>query len=197
MPLLPLEPFVFPDDLLTRPPAAADDQARWWVLGSRPRAEKQLARRILAKSIPFFLPLAKRVWRSRGRYLTSYSPLFPGYVFLCGDADARLEALRTNLVAYTLAVEDQPQLLADLERVHRLIVSGIPLTPEKILEPGTLVEVSSGPFEGLQGKVVRRQGRWRLVVEVRFIHQGVSVEIDRRMVTPVGQDTALALAGGR
>ena len=86
MPLLPAEPFVFPDDLLSSP-AAADTAAGacWWVLHTRPRAEKTLARKCLRRRLPFFLPLHKRQWRNRGRLFCSHTPLFPGYVFLHGD----------------------------------------------------------------------------------------------------------------
>src|SRR5438552_12553615 len=69
MPLLPLEPFVFPDDLLEQPAAASEESGRWWVLHTKPRAEKSLARRLLRSTTPFFLPLCKRQWRHRGRLL--------------------------------------------------------------------------------------------------------------------------------
>src|SRR5262249_43471458 len=62
MPLLPLEPFVFPDDLLDQPLTGDATLGSWWVLHTRPRAEKSLARRLLRASTPFFLPLCKRQW---------------------------------------------------------------------------------------------------------------------------------------
>src|SRR6516165_139504 len=88
MPLLPLEPFVYPDDLLDQPVLLPEASARWWVLHTRPRAEKSLARRLLRTATPFFLPLRKRQWRHRGRLLCSYVPLFPGYVFLRSDSQS-------------------------------------------------------------------------------------------------------------
>src|SRR4029077_1000718 len=98
MPLLTLEPFVSPDDLFSAtagPPA----EGRWWVLHTRPRAEKRLARELLRHCRSFFLPLHTRTWRSRGSTLSSHLPLFPGYVFLHGEGDARWTALETNQVA--------------------------------------------------------------------------------------------------
>ena len=58
MPLLPIEPFVFPDDLFTA--GAAEDGSCWWALHTRPRAEKALARKLLAHEVSYFLPLYKR-----------------------------------------------------------------------------------------------------------------------------------------
>jgi transcriptional antiterminator RfaH len=181
MPLLPLEPFVSPDDLLGDP-ARPPSEGRWWVLHTRPRAEKRITRELLSHRCSFFLPLHTRTWRSRGSTLSSHMPLFPGYVFLHGDGDARWMALQTNQVARVIAVEDQRQLHDDLVRVHQLMVSGQPLTPEERLEPGATVEIIRGPLTGLSGKVIKRGNGLRLVVEVRLLQQGVSAEIESWMV---------------
>jgi transcription antitermination factor NusG len=109
-------------------------------------------------------------------------PLFPGYVFLHGEGDARWTALETNQVARVIEVVDQRQLHNDLVRVHQLMVSGRPLTPEERLEPGATVEIIRGPFTGLSGKVIKRGKGLRLVVEVRLLQQGVSAEIESWMV---------------
>jgi transcriptional antiterminator RfaH len=178
MPLLPPEPHLFPADLLD--PQTASSPGQWWVLHTRPRAEKALARRFWARHVPFFLPLHKRQRRGRSRTLTAYLPLFPSYVFVRGGAAERLAALETNLVARVLEVPDQAQLLADLGRVHRLMALGAPLTPEAAPAPGTPVRIASGPLAGMEGTVLRSGGQWRLLVEVRFLHQGVSVELETR-----------------
>src|SRR5262245_11609723 len=104
MPLLPLEPFIYTEDMLSGPVPEDDGDQRWWVLHTRPRTEKALARRMLSQKHCFFLPLYKRTWRSRSRILNSYLPLFPGYLFLRGDGQTRQRALETNLVVNCLVV---------------------------------------------------------------------------------------------
>jgi transcriptional antiterminator RfaH len=188
MPLLPLEPFVYPEDLLNNPTRTDDEAQRWWVLHTKPRAEKALARRVLNQNISFFLPLYKREWRSRGRLLSSHLPLFPGYIFLHGDGQARQRALETNLVANCLPVGDQVRLWSDLTQVYSLMASGSPLSPEDRLEPGSRVEIVSGPLMGLHGKILRRGKHLKFFVEVEFLQQGVSVEIESWMFRL--QDTA-------
>ena len=185
MPLLPLEPFVFPDDLLTGSPIPENEAEHWWVLHTRPRAEKALARLVLGHKLPFFLPLYKREWRSRGRMLSSYPPLFPGYLFLRGDREARLRALETNLVANCLPVGDQGRLAADLKNVFTLMASGSTLSPEDRLQPGTHVEIVSGPLAGVEGTIISRGKRLTFFVEVQFLQQGVSIEIENWMFRPL------------
>ncbi len=184
MPVLPLEPFVHPDDLFTRGEGPPADGGQWWVFHTRPRAEKALARKLLDRRIPFFLPLYNRQRRTRGRLLTSYLPLFPSYLFMRGDDAARVQALTTNLIARNLHVEDQGELWTDLTRVFRLMASGASLAPEAKLQPGALVEITAGPLAGLEGKVLRRGKHLKLVVEVHFLRQGTSVEIDDWMIQP-------------
>src|SRR5262249_45118896 len=113
MPLLPLEPFVFPSELLEKPCASVDEIHRWWVLHSRPRAEQALPRKLLRHRTPFFLPLRKRQWRKNGRSFSSHVPLFPGYIFLQTDPLRAFQTFETNLVAQILPVVDQVQLQAD------------------------------------------------------------------------------------
>jgi transcription antitermination factor NusG len=182
MPLLPPETFVWPEDLLIGGMPA--EGGRWWALHTRPRAEKALARHFLGRNLGFFLPLAKKRWRNRGRLFTSTTPLFPGYIFLLGDEEARINALTTNQVVQCIRVEDQAQLHHDLARIHRLMIAGEPLTPEERLEPGDWVEITSGPLQGLQGKVLRRGKQLRFFVEVHFLQRGASVEIDGSMIRP-------------
>jgi transcriptional antiterminator RfaH len=193
MPLLPLEPFIHPDDLLAERingdgdwmPATAFESPRWWVLHTRPRAEKALARRLLTKGIPFFLPLYHRRWRSRSRLLESYGPLFPGYVFLQSSETERMEVLKTKLVANSLVVRDQRQLLDDLQRVYHLMEAGVPLSPEDRLVPGSRVEITSGPLAGMTAKFLRRGRSVKIFVEVQFLQRGVSVELESWSVRPL------------
>jgi transcriptional antiterminator RfaH len=185
MPLLTREAFLFPDDLFASGRSERAETGEWWVLHTRPRVEKALARRFLARQIPFFLPLYDREWRKHGRLFRSHLPLFPGYVFLRGGSQTRLAALETNQVVRVIPVPDQAQLQTDLERVYRLVTSGQPLNPEERLIPGSRVEIISGPLEGLKGRIIGSAKCLKLFVEVQFLQRGVSVEIERSMIQPL------------
>ena len=185
MPLLPLETCLEPADLLERPLTELQARGQWWLLHSRPRSEKALARKFVSRDLAFYLPLHHHQWRTRGRDFCSYLPLFPGYLFLHGDAEARLRALETNLIVRCLPVADQAQLHDDLIRVHRLIASGAPLMAEARLLPGSRVAIVAGPLAGLQGKVIRKGSKLKFLVEVHLLQQGVSVEVDSWMIQPL------------
>lgn len=185
MPLLESESNLYPETLFTDPPGSADESARWWVLYTKARAEKSLARNLHARKITFYLPLNRNSWTKSSRNRTSYLPLFPGYVFLYGDGDARVAALETNLIATTIPVGDQQRLFNDLARVERILGGAVQATPERNFLVGESVVIETGPFKGVQGKIVCRGKQTRFVVEVEFLRQGVSIEVDGWALRPV------------
>jgi transcription antitermination factor NusG len=185
MPILPKQRDIFPAELLEagesdplgKATAAAD--ARWVAFYTLARREKDLMRKLEAAAIPFYAPLVRRrLHTAGGRVRHSYVPLFAGYVFAPVDDEQRRDALATNTVARWLSIPDERMLVTDLRAIKRLIDSEHPLTPEARIEPGPLVRVKSGPLRGVEGVVLKRRGEQRLMVAVRFLNQGASIELE-------------------
>jgi transcriptional antiterminator RfaH len=176
VPVLPVEPSWFPADLFE--PTPVTGPRSWWVLHTRPRQEKSLARQLLQAEVPYYLPQVQRRSKVRGRIITSYNPLFASYLFLLAQPEERITALATARVVNSIRVLDQQRLWDDLRQIHRLIATGAPVTPEDRLAPGMFVEVRDGPLVGLKGKILRAASGRRFVVAVDFIQRGASVTLD-------------------
>ncbi len=143
---------------------------------TRSRFEKALAWDLLRARIPYFLPLTELQRVSGGRRQRSVVPLFPGYVFFCGDPEVRFRVLRTNRVASTLPVPDQSELINELGAIAvALEVASLEVYPRPPI--GRRVRIVSGPFEGLEGTVVRSLGRDRVVLQMSVIGQGAILEV--------------------
>jgi transcriptional antiterminator RfaH len=183
MPVLAKEPDLYPPDIFETW-VHDEDQRQWFVLYTRSRREKVVARHLLARQIPFYLPTVRRTLAYGPQRIESYVALFPGYVFLFGSHEERLSSLTTNAVSRVLPVEAPEQLAADLQRIQQLILSEAPLTVESRLAPGNRVRIRSGPLTGIEGTVVCRRGQTRLVVSVNFIQQGASVELSDYLLEP-------------
>ena len=180
VPALDKETVLFPEDLFEA--ARQPSDRRWWVIYTRARQEKALARILESKDVPFYLPQVRNQRVVRSRKVCSYLPLFPGYVFLYGTDDDRVTSLASNKISQIIEVGEQDRLCEDLQQIHRLVESGAALSPESCLEPGHQVRIKSGALKGLEGTVLSRQKRQRLVVSVKYIQRGVSVEIDDYML---------------
>jgi transcription antitermination factor NusG len=184
MPILPKQRDVYPDDLLDAIGSDAGGDsgagaARWVAFYTLSRREKDLMRRLEAAGVPYYGPMVRRrLHTAGGRVRHSYVPHFPGYVFSRVDDEQRRAALATNTVARWIPIVDERMLVDDLRAIKRLIDTERPLTPEARIEPGQAVRVRSGALRGLEGTVVKRRGEERLVVAVRFLNQGASIELE-------------------
>ena len=137
--------------------------------------------------LPHYAPQIPHRKRSpAGRVRTTYAPLFNNYVFLCGDNDARYQAVCTGCVQKATEITDVEQFIQDLRQVRNIIDMDVPLTLESRLEAGQHVRVRSGAFAGYEGTVLRREQETRLLVSVRFMEQGVSVKLEDCQLEPIG-----------
>jgi transcriptional antiterminator RfaH len=178
MPILPPEPAIFPEDLLNAQDQQVSFGRCWQVMHTRPRQEKSLARDLRFAGVPFYLPLIECRRRLGRRAMTSYIPLFPGYLPVFADQEERIRALTTDRVVRPLAVPDQSEFLSDLRQIHKLISSGAPLRPEDRLVPGDRVVIRKGPLRGFEGVIHRSSSGRRFVIQIDFIQRGASVLLE-------------------
>jgi transcriptional antiterminator RfaH len=178
MPILNFEPDLYPPPLLNDPKLGVETGRHWWAFYLRSRQEKAFMRRLRGMDIPYYGPqVTKRTRSPSGRERSSFAPLFSGYVFVYGDDEARRAALTTNCVSRCLEVADGAQLTHDLRNLKLLISGGAPVTLEAKLEAGMPVRIRTGPFRDMEGVVLQRRGETRILVAVRFLQQGASVEL--------------------
>jgi transcriptional antiterminator RfaH len=151
----------------------------WWCLYTHSRQEKLLMRHLFNRQLSFYCPLIEKRYRSPGgRMRSSFLPLFNNYVFLKGTDDDRRLALSTNCVLASKPVQQPDYFVHDLWQIGMVLQSGVAVTAEQKLEKGDPVMVKSGPFKGFEGFVQRRAGKTRFLIFLRYLEQGVSMEID-------------------
>ncbi len=163
----------------------SDIYGQWWVARTKSRHEKALARTFENWDIPYFLPLVEKVSRRKGRKLTSYLPLFSGYIFFSGNEEEQYKAMTTDRIAQVIKVVDQESFINDLTQVHQAIKLGAALDPYPKLKAGTRCRVISGPFLGLEGILLKQKNQSRLFLKVEMLGQGATVEIDSDQLEPV------------
>ena len=165
------------------PPAIQSCTGLWYVLHTRARNEKATAADLTRLGIQNFLPLIRYRRLYGGKRRRVEIPLFPGYLFMCGERVDREAALRTNRVAQILDVADQVKIRSDLEQVRRVVTSEETVDFYPKLRRGTRCRVVSGTLQGLEGVVIRRKGPWRVFVGVDFLGQSAELEIDPTLLS--------------
>ncbi len=161
----------------------AELRGRWWILHTRAQNEKRVAAELARNRCQYYLPLVRvRHTYTRSRTAVFDKPLFPGYLFLCGDDRDREIAWDTKRVANVLAVQDQEQLRAELQHIHTIVASGEKVELYQGLQPGRRCRVTGGPLRGVEGVVLQWCGRTKLYVGVSLISQSATVEIDAALL---------------
>jgi transcription antitermination factor NusG len=182
MPILKQEVDFYPEVLFE----TMDEYENAWLFYILSRREKDFMRKLISKDIAFYGPIIEKRYRSPGgRFRTSFIPLFSNYVFVFGSEEQRFEAMTTNCVSKYTQVTEKEQLIHDLTQIRTVLHSGVPVLQEQKMEKGQDVHVKNGPFKGFDGKVIRRESKTRLLVHVKFIDQGVSMEIDEAQLQAV------------
>ena len=159
--------------------------AKWYVLHTRSRQEKVLTKDLLAMSIPFFLPLVRKVRYYGKRKAFVELPLFPSYVFIRSSLDQAYQIDRTKRLARIIKVSDQVLLDHELWNIQMALDKGADLAAHPYLQKGVWVEVKSGPFKGLQGVIEDRVKNDRLILQVDVLGQASSLEIDKSLLEPI------------
>ena len=163
----------------------AELDGRWWVAHTRARAEKALAWDLHRRGIGYFLPMSERVRMSGGRKRRVVLPLFPSYVFFCGSADARYAAMTTNRICQTIEVPDQAGLIDELAAIKKALDGNVELDSYPQVAEGRRCRVTAGPLKDLEGIVIQRCNKARLVLQVDFISQGAVMEIDADLLEEI------------
>ena len=156
----------------------------WWVAHTKSRFEKAFAFDLERLGIGYFLPMVRKTRIAGGKRRQVMLPLFPSYVFFCGDVDARYNALLTDRLCQTIEVHDQEGLVNELSALEKALAGKADLDPYPFAAVGTRCRIRSGPFMGLEGVVVSRNGVARLVLGVSILGQGAVLEIDTDLLEP-------------
>ena len=67
----------------------------------------------------------------------------------------------------------------EMNAVIRVARSGLEMHPEERFEAGQRVDIQHGPLAGLEGVLLFRRDRHRVVVYATILECGVSVEVNR------------------
>jgi transcription antitermination factor NusG len=173
--------------------ALADVAGPWWVAHTKARCEKSFAHALAARDISYYLPMQQQVTISGGRRRIGMIPLFPSYVFFAGDFDVRQKAIATNRLCRVIEVFDQRRLIAELSATNRVLEAKLHLDPYPFAVAGSRVRVASGPLEGIEGIVLRREDHiHRLILQVTMLGQATAVDIEADRLDPITELRAVA-----
>lgn len=149
---------------------AMNGNKNWYVVYTRPRAEKKVALLLEDMGIEHYCPVIKAVRQWSDRKKVILEPLFKGYVFVKVEPSKRWEVTKVpgvlNYVYYlgSTAVVRQEEI----DNIQRFLREFDQVKVENILQTRDLVEIQQGILMNYKGIVLEVTGK-RVKVLVRSL----------------------------
>ena len=165
---------------------AAEQNRSWYAVYTLPQNERSVARNLDARAIESFLPTYEsvRLWKNRQRR-TIVEALFPTYLFIKIHLAEQAAVLRSPGVRRIIGNHNGPIPLASAEiDFLRSRLDTRALEPFRELAIGEKVRIKSGPMQGIEGILLRKNKRLRFVLSLQLINQHAAVDVAAEELEP-------------
>jgi transcription antitermination factor NusG len=164
------------------------DGCSWFAVRVRSKSERIALAHLRERGFEEFTPSykAERHWSDRKKMIDQF--LFPGYVFCRFNPQNRLPVLTAPGVVDLVGCGKVPVPIPDeeIERVRKMVESGVLVSPWPYLELGQTVRIERGPLAGMDGILEEVKGKCRLVISINLLKRSISAEVERSCVRPLG-----------
>jgi len=157
-------------------------EARWFAVHTRSRSEKFVQRMLAKKGVHAWLPLQRLMRRYTRSTRMVEKPLINCYVFVKIVKDQYTGVLETENVAGFVRFSKNLLAIpeAEIDILRRITLEAeidVEAVPGRFLE-GDPVEISAGNLMGLQGRIVKIEGKRKMQVELLHIGYTLLISID-------------------
>lgn len=171
-----------------------ETEPKWYVAYTMPRHEKVVAKQLPLRDVETYLPLYRAIHHWKGRKAEVDLPLFPGYVFVKTAITRSVRVLEQPGVIRLVGTNGKATPLRDEEMEQlRASLGFCKAEPYPFMVPGKNITIKSGPMAGLEGTILRRKGKYRLVVSLELIQRSIVFELDACAAQLTGSPGKLAL----
>ena len=163
----------------------------WYLIYTKPRQEKCALQNLEQQGYQCYLPLLPKEKLRQGAVALSEEPLFPRYLFIKLAQDFMAKSWSpirstkgvSRLVRFGAEPAKIDDALVDLLRAHEASVLS---EPERLFNPGELVQLTEGPFAGIEGIYQMADGDRRVMVLIELMSKKVAVPVEMGALRKVG-----------
>jgi len=163
-------------------------EKQWYAAYTRPRHEKCIAGDLTSRSVEHFLPLYRCVHKWKDRRKSLELPLFPNYIFVRISLKNRLQILRVPGVVDLVGFGGTPSSLPEEEiaELREVLTHNAAVQPCPYIAAGTRMRITGGALAGLEGLLIRHNGKYHAVLSVDLIRRSMLVHVDMASVEILG-----------
>ena len=162
---------------------------QWYVLTSKPREEQRAFDNLAGQGYDVFLPKVSRVKKRQGKQTVALEPLFPNYLFIRLDEHAaNFNAVRStrgvgSFVRFGLYPTVMNEALIDQLKADTS-EGEAPKSLDELLKlsAGDNLDITEGPFKGLQAIYKAKDGLERSIILINLLGQQNEVVIENKLI---------------
>ncbi len=156
------------------------NQLQWYVAYTHSNTEKKVHTRVLNSGIESYLPLqtVKKKWSDRIK--TVEVPLFSSYVFVKTTEEQIPRLMGIDGIARFLSFERKYATIKEkeIELIKKIVKDGKDINVERgAYCRGQRVKIKEGPLVGLEGTLIKEQGKSRFLIDIEGLNQMLSISI--------------------
>jgi transcriptional antiterminator RfaH len=162
-----------------------DRGTNWFLAQMKPNCANIANTNLQRQGFKTFLPLEEKTKQRNGKFVSTTSPLFPGYIFVAFDVSSGLWRTVNSTYGITRLVSFGKEPTAvPLDLVSQLMLrcnSQGKLLPPKLLKPGDQVTLTKGPFASFVAEVdkIAPDRRVWVLMEIMGSQARVAVKADQ------------------
>ncbi|WP_371378377.1 transcription/translation regulatory transformer protein RfaH [Thalassotalea aquiviva] len=164
-------------------------KSQWYVLTSKPREEQRAYDNLQNQGYEVFLPKVSKIKKRNGAKTVALEPLFPNYLFIRLDNQIdNFNAIRSTRGVGNFVRFGVSPAVIDPRLIDQIRLDTDSATQPKSLEElhafkkGEKVEITDGPFKGLDAIYQTKDGLERSILLINLLGQPNEVAIDNQIV---------------
>jgi transcriptional antiterminator RfaH len=166
------------------------DEKKWYALYTKSKTEKKVYIELEHAGFEAYLPLITKIKQWSDRKKKVIEPLFRSYIFVHIPIKDLFNVLALPGAIRFVSFERKavPIPPEQIEAIRYYLNEKEYVPDENILlNEGQLVRVKHGQMEGLIGRLIRYQGKFRLVIRIEAIGKSITLTIPRTLIEPIAE----------
>jgi transcriptional antiterminator RfaH len=163
----------------------------WYLIYTKPRQEKAALQNLEQQGYQCYLPILPKEKLRQGAVALTDEPLFPRYLFINLAQDFMAKSWSpirstkgvSRLVRFGAEPAKIDDALVDLLKAHEASALG---KPERLYKVGERVQLTKGPFAGIEGIYQMADGDRRVMVLIELMSKKVAVPVELGALRKLG-----------
>lgn len=148
----------------------------WYVIYTKPKQEQRALQNLIRQGYDCYFPTLPVEKLQQGTLVITLEPLFPRYLFIqintakSGKSWGPIRS--TKGVSHLVTFGTEPAKVADhLIATLRSQAEFIAAEPQRLFTPGEIVQITEGPFTGIEGIYQMTDGKNRAMVLIELLNK--------------------------